>query len=181
MMLALLGLVYMGIGEAQSASRTSGVIGVVKEELPGARIEVTGIGYPPKRKIPEPQKRLLAQRAAIVDAYRVMSASLRGVSGYVINSSGFLQTSGYIRGAEIRDIRYYINGKVEVDLILPVSFGAQPLHEVHAEAGQAKGVNRKVDWDSIIEDISKRGYPVYYTEKQAKQITEEEWLEMRSK
>lgn len=162
--LVVLGLVCGEAGKAQSAT---GAMGIVKEELPSARIEVTGIGYPPKRNISESQKRLLAQRAAIVDAYRVMSATLRGVSGYVVNGSGFLQTSGYIRGAEIKDIRYYINGKVEVDLVLPVSF-------------QAKGVSRNINWDSVVSDISNRGYPVYYNEKQTKQITEEEWRQIRS-
>lgn len=167
-MLALLGLAYLGISEAQSASRTYGVISVVKEKLPGASIKVTGIGYPPRRNISFTQKRLLAERAAVIDAYRVMAITLRGVSGYVTNGSGYIQTSGFIRGAEVLDKRYYINGKVEVDLELPVNF-------------LVKGVNERVNWDNIIGDISRRGYPVYYTEKQVKPITEEEWLELQSK
>lgn len=162
---AMLGLVWGGAGRAQSIT---GAIRVVEKELPLARIEVTGKGYPPKRDISEIKKRLLAKRAATVDAYRVMSAILNGVSGYIAGGAGYIQTSGFIKGAEISNLRYFANGKVEVDLVLPVNF-------------LVKGVNKNIDWDSIVRDISRKGYPVYYIEKPVRQISEEEWLEIQGK
>lgn len=87
-----------------------------------ARIEVTGKGYPPKRNISEVRKRLLARRAAVVDAYRILSSILNGVSGSIAGGEGVLHTSGFIKGAEIKGVRYLPDGKVEVDLVLPVNF-----------------------------------------------------------
>lgn len=163
--LVMLGLVWEGAGRAQSIT---GSIRVAEKELPLARIEVTGKGYSSKRQISETQKRLLAKRAATIDSYRVMGAVLNGVSGYVTGGEGCIQTSGFIKGAEISDVRYFADGKVEVDLVLPINF-------------LVKGVNKNINWDNIVRDISRKGYPVYYIEKPVQQISEEEWLEIQGK
>lgn len=153
---------------ADKAHAGLGVVSVVKEELPSAKIVVTGKGYPSRRDISPVQKRLLAQRAATIDAYRVLASTVRGVSGYISDGSGYIQTSGFVRGAEVADMRYFANGKVEVDLMLPVKLSG----------GMPGG---KTDWDTVVASISRRGYSVCYSEKSAKQITEQEWMELRSK
>lgn len=162
--LAVLGLVLMcGVNKAQAGT---GMISVVREELPSAKIVVTGKGYSPNRDISPTQKRLLAQRAATVDAYRVLASTVKGISGYVVDGNGYVVTSGFVRGAELSNVRYFANGKVEVDLLLPVSL----------YSGKNIG---KADWDTVIGNISRRGYSVCYTERPVKQIGEQEWLEMR--
>lgn len=160
---AVLGLVLSrGGGLAQAAS---GVVRVLEDKLPKAEITATGIGYPPKRKISVAQKRLLAKRAATIDAYRTLAATVRGVEGYIIKGSGYIQTSGYIGGVSVTQVREFADGKVEVDLSLPVSF-------VGYEAGG------KVTWDKTIANIGKKGYPVYYLKQPKREISEEEWLEL---
>lgn len=141
----------------------TGIISVEERDLPRASIFATGKGFPPERDISATRKKLLTKRAATLDAYRILAATLKGVSGYIADGNGYIQTSGYIRGAEVSNVRYFTDGKVEVDLILPVNFRT---------AGSK-------DWNSIMSDISGRGYPVCYSEGQAKQITEEEWLKLR--
>lgn len=155
-----------GGGIAQAAS---GVVQVVEAKLPDAEISVTGTGYPPRRKVSPSQKRLLAKRAATVDAYRVLAATLNGVSGYIKGGGeGYLLVSGYIKGAAVTEIKEFADGKVEVKLSLPVTF-------------VGKKVGEKITWDKIIADINKKGYEVYYLRKPKKQISEEEWLEITEK
>lgn len=101
--LVILGLAWGGISRAQPVW-----------------VQVTGKGYPPKKEISEMRKRLLARRAAVVDAYRLLADKLGVVSDYVIGGSGYKQTRGFIKAAEIKDVRYFSDGKVEVDLILLV-------------------------------------------------------------
>lgn len=163
---AVLSLVLvLAEGKAQAGA---GIINVVEKELPAAYVIATGKGYPPRKDLSPAQKRLLAQRAATIDAYRSLSSTIRGVSGYIVNGTGCITTSGFVRGAELSSVRYFPNGKVEVDLTLPVNISG----------------NRtiaKIDWDSVVANISRRGYPVCYTERPVQQISEEEWIQMRSK
>lgn len=163
---AVLSLVCMSVGDKAQAG--TGIINIVERELPAAHVIATGKGYPPRKDLSPVQKRLLAQRAATIDAYRAMSSTIRGVSGYIVNGTGYVTTSGFVRGAELSNARYFPNGKVEVDLTLPVNISGDR-------------ITAKVDWDSVIANISKRGYPVCYTERPVQQISEEEWMQMRIK
>lgn len=99
--LVILGLVC-GAGEAQTVW-----------------IQVIGKGYPPKREISDVRKRLLARRAAVVDAYRLLAEKLSGVTPAI----GYRHTRGFIKGAEIKGVRYLPDGKVEIDLGLPLKGG----------------------------------------------------------
>lgn len=150
------------------ARAATGVVRIVERKLPDAEIRVTGIGHPPRRRVTPSQKRLLAQRAATVEAYRVLAATLNGISGYVVGGSGYIQVSGYIKGATVTQVREFPDGKVEMDLSLPVSL-------------IGKGGGDKITWDKVIADINRKGYPVYYLRKPEKEISEEEWLEMIEK
>ena len=151
-------------GNAQTA--TVADVRIVENKLPNAEITATGIGYPPRRRVSPAQKRLLAQRAATVDAYRILAGTLSGISGYIEGGrSGYIRVSGYIKGAAVIQVREFADGKIEVDLSLPVSLGG-------------KEVTRGVAWDKIIADISKKGYSVYYLRLPERKISEEEWLEL---
>jgi hypothetical protein len=157
-----LGIVLLLGNNAQAGS---GIINVVREDLPGAKILVTGKGYPPNKNLSSAQKHLLAKRAATIDAYRVLASTVNGVSDYIIGGSGVVQASGFVKGAEIYDVKYFANGKVEVDVVMPVSF-----------LGNKK--SEKINWDTVISNIAKKGYPVCYSEKPVKQISEDEWMDI---
>lgn len=84
-------------------------------------IEVTGKGYPPNKEISQARKRLLAKRAAVVDAYRLMAERLGETGRQIAVDSGYRHVSGFIKGAEIKKVRYFHDGRVEVDLVMPVN------------------------------------------------------------
>jgi hypothetical protein len=75
-------------------------------------------------------------------------------------------SSGFVKGAEVSDVRYFANGKVEVCLVLPVGLASNKQRE-------------NINWDAIVFDIAESGYPVYYSEKPVRQISEEEWQKMQ--
>ncbi len=141
---------------------------IVQDQLPAAQLVVTGKGYSPVQLKSSAKGRLLAQRAATVDAYRTLGATLNGVSGYLERGQGYLRTSGYVRGAQVVQIRHYPDGKAEVDLTLPINLKGR----------RARG---RTTWERVINDISGRGCQVYYLEKPKVQITEEEWVEIVEK
>lgn len=84
------------------------------------------------------QQRLLAQRAAIVDAYRQLAEAVNGVQvfsettveNYVVSNDLIkLQVSAVVRGAKIQGpTRYLSDDTVEVDVSLPI-FGAGSVAE----------------------------------------------------
>ncbi len=160
-----LAVICMILVSGINAYAGSGIINVVRDDLPSGKIIVTGKGYPPNRNLSSAQKRLLAQRAATIDAYRVLASTVNGVSSYIVGGNKVVQSSGFVRGAEISDIRYFSNGKVEVNVVMPVSFLGNKISE-------------KVDWDTFLSGISRKGYRICYSETPGKQITEEEWMEM---
>lgn len=100
-----------------------GLICVEADKAQAAWILVTGKGYPPRREISEPRKRLLARRAAVVDAYRLLTVRLNSASECIVGGTGHRHISGFIKGAEIKDVRYFPDGKVEVDMVLPLKGG----------------------------------------------------------
>lgn len=163
--LVILGIVFVWKYNAQADSC---MLNIVQEELPSARIVATGKGYPPNRNVSSAQKRMLAKRAATIDAYRVLASIVNGISGYIVEGQGFVKSSGFVKGAEVSDVKYFANGKVEVDVIVPVNL----------VGNKSEG---KLDWDMVVNDISRKGYSVCYSERPVKQISEEEWMQMRSK
>jgi hypothetical protein len=103
---------------------------VVLERLKTASIifRATGEGiYPEDSSMSLAQKKLMAKRAAIVDAYRKL---LEKVNEIEVNSESKLEdllikhdevtakVSGFIRGAQIVDVRTERDGVVEVDVMM---------------------------------------------------------------
>lgn len=159
---------FGGAEEVFADTQTKGEIEIVESALPEAHIKVIGKGYPPRYGKSRTGARLLAKRAAMVDAYRVLASTLNGINGCVSGGSGYFTVSGYIQGAEVKEVRYYKDGRTEVVLILPVSLSNR------YKSGS-------ITWDAVIEDISTKGYNVYYPDKKVKQISESEWIQMIGK
>lgn len=85
----------------------------------GGKIRVVGTGKPPVSSYyGKSQKRLMARRAAIIDAYRNLARTLAGFSGRAIKS-GNIKSNGYIVGARCVETRYYKDGTVQIILEMP--------------------------------------------------------------
>ncbi len=93
----------------------------------GTTIFVTGKGIADKDDIDTTKGYLLAERAAIVDGYRLLSEKLAGIllnassknENYNLSSDTIMaQTQSYVRGAEIVNIIHQGNGIVEVQMKL---------------------------------------------------------------
>lgn len=89
-------------------------------------IKVTGSGAPPDRGSVA-QKRLMAERAAIADAYRQLAEIINGVrvdsetvvKDFVTESDVIkTQVSAFIKGAQKVGKRYLSDGSVEVDMVV---------------------------------------------------------------
>lgn len=98
-------------------------------------IKVTGSGVPPEHVTNTQQRRLMAKRAAQLDAYRNLAEEVKGLK---INArttvEEFITTSdeikskidAFIRGARVVAVRYLEDDSCEVDLELPLD-GLVPL------------------------------------------------------
>jgi hypothetical protein len=111
----------------------------------------------------------MARRAAVVDGYRRL-AVLRGrvwgsFSGKVYHESRE-SVDDFIKGAVVVETRYYVGGRVEVDMELPVSASA---------IGGAGGPER------VRETLSESGIDVVEVEPERVRITREEWEELFKK
>lgn len=91
-------------------------------------VKVTGTGARPENAISDGQARLMAQRAAIVDAYRLLAEQVYGlrlqsnttVEDFVTSKDEIkTRVEGIIRGAELTQPRYnYADETAEVDVTL---------------------------------------------------------------
>jgi len=120
-------------------------------------IRVTGVGLPPRIYAARGQLHLMAERAAIVSAYRNMALALGQGSQIVTDGTRYVTASGFIRDAQIAQTRYYPDGRVEVDLTLAVE------HPASAPA---------------IEPPPPPLQTPQKIEAQKRQISEKEWLEL---
>lgn len=120
-------------------------------------IRVTGVGLPPRIHGPRGQLHLMAERAAVVSAYRNLTLALGQGSQIVADGSRYITTSGYVQGAQITQTRYYPDGRVEVDMALAVE---------HPPVAPA------------IMPPSPPSQPPQKVETQKRQISEKEWLEL---
>ena len=94
-------------------------------------LSVTGKGAPPtEMELSEVQKYLFAERAAVIDGYRILSEKLGGVivnsstnaSGYVVKSDAVNTiTNTLLKGVKILKIKHNSNGVCEVDMKIELS------------------------------------------------------------
>lgn len=118
---------------------------------------VTGVGLPPRTDVSRGHLRLMAERAAVVSAYRNLALALGQGSQIGADSARYLTVSGYVQGAQITQTRYYPDGRVEVDMTLAVQ------HPPSAPAIEPPPLPRP---------------PPQRVETQRRQISEKEWLEL---
>ena len=121
-------------------------------------IRATGVGLPSPTAVSRAQQRLMAERAAILTAYRNLALALGQGSQVVTDGGRYLAASGYIQGAQITQTRYYPDGHVEVDVTLAVE---------HPPAAPA-----------IVPPPPPPLVKPQKTEMQKRQISEKEWLEL---
>ncbi len=88
-------------------------------------LRATGAGVPPPRAVNPAQARLMARRAAKLDAlrnlleqaYGVNITSRSSVRDFVLQSDSIrARVDAYIKGARIVDVRYLQDGSVEVEM-----------------------------------------------------------------
>ena len=84
----------------------------------------TGRGRQPWRSANKAQARLLAKRAAMVEAYKNMAGMLGMADTRLGVGTGTEHIRGFIRGARLKEARYYANGDVEVDIEMELPAGS---------------------------------------------------------
>jgi len=89
-----------------------------------SRVRATGRGRLPRRAGSEAQRRLMARRAAVVQAYRNAAMTLGMGRSAVSAGTGAETVNGFIRGVELIETRYYRNGDVEAEVEFTVPAAA---------------------------------------------------------
>jgi len=124
------------------------------------QLHTVGIGKPPrKRSLSHVQRKLLAKRAAIVNGYRNLLRTVEGHPHWP--KEGIVQEfhSGYLKGVEVGETRIYPEGKVEVEMFLP-------LH------------GRVESFEKVRTQFSDSGLPIYEIDRQKRSISKEEYNEL---
>ncbi len=120
--------------DTQSVQSVRENVGAVTIDWSEGVVRVTGTGAPPDRGTAS-QRRLMAERAAIADAYRQLAEALNGVrvdaetivKDYITESDTVrLKVSAMIRGAQKIDRRFLSDGSIEIDMVLKL-YGQQGL------------------------------------------------------
>lgn len=141
--------------EKPAAAREGDSVGFV--------IRATGEGLQPPGQAAT-QARLMARRAAIVDGYRKL-ATMRGkVVSSITGKDYYESASAFIKGAEVIETRYYYDGRVEVDMELPVTVGGAPTRDMSPE--------------SLGQTLRESGVAVVEVEPERRRITKEEWKQL---
>lgn len=129
---------FMG---APLASKAQVIQNVANGQLDwsNGQISVTGTGAAPaKAGMSAGQKRLMAQRAAVVDGYRQLAEAINGVQvdaetlvqNYVVESDIVkTRVSALVKGAKVGNYKYMSDGTVEVTVSLSL-FGSNSLSSV---------------------------------------------------
>ena len=103
------------------------------EKLDTVRVEAIGYGAPPKKYYPEYQRRLMAMRAAKIDAYRALAETINGLRIWGGTTLGDMSIksdnyrvflNSYVRGAKVEKVKERQDGNYEayVSTIVDQSF-----------------------------------------------------------
>lgn len=112
-------------------------------EAPGAgRLIATGRGRTPSSPMSKPRARLMARRAAMLEAYKDVLKNLGECDSRIERGTGHERVQGVVAGARLLETRYYDNGDVEVDIEVPAPpgrrwamFAGPPAEEKERETG----------------------------------------------
>lgn len=120
--------------ETQSVQSVRDTVGDVTIDWSEGVIRVTGTGAPPDKGTAS-QRRLMAERSAISDAYRQLAEAINGVrvdaetivKDYITESDTVrIKVDAMIRGAQKVDRRFLSDGSIEIDMVLKL-YGQQGL------------------------------------------------------
>lgn len=120
--------------DTQSVQSVRESVGAVTIDWSEGVVRVTGTGAPPDKGSAS-QRRLMAERAAISDAYRELGEALNGVrvdaetivKDYITESDTVrIKVSAMVRGAQKVDRRFLSDGSIEIDMVLKL-YGQQGL------------------------------------------------------
>jgi hypothetical protein len=124
----LLLMTSLMLSESLFSQATAGIIVLETLKTETVTIKATGEGVAPNdSNLTNAQKRLMAKRAATVDAYRKLVEKTKLIqvdsktllSDYMVeNDSLTAKVSGYIRGAKIEGYRWLDDGTAEVDVAI---------------------------------------------------------------
>ena len=127
-MFVLLLITSLMLSESLFSQATAGIIVLETLKTETVTIKATGEGVEPSdSNLTNAQKRLMAKRAATVDAYRKLVEKTKLIqvdsktllSDYMVeNDSLSAKVSGYIRGAKIEGYRWLGDGTAEVDVAI---------------------------------------------------------------
>lgn len=123
------------------------------EKLETVRVSATGYGAPPKEYYPEYQRRLMAMRAAKIDAYRALAETINGLhiwggttlGDMAVQSDNYrVFLNSYVRGATVESVTERQDGNYEtsVSTIVDQNFlsymvSKNLLHSADCDAGSA--------------------------------------------
>jgi hypothetical protein len=126
------------LSESIFSRAISGIIVLETLKTDTVTIKATGEGVAPNNpNLANAQKKLLAKRAATVDAYRklvektklIQVDSQTSLSDYMVeNDQLTAKVSGYIRGATIEGYRWLGDGSAEVDV--SIKLGPEFYHRI---------------------------------------------------
>jgi hypothetical protein len=105
----------------------------------------------------------MAKRAAMVEAYKNMAGMLGMSDSRMQDGTGAEHVKGFIRGARLKEARYYANGDVEVDIEMELPAGG-------GRKGPAGSATRKAQAAELL-----------FVEKGGGTISESEWRELLSR
>ncbi len=122
----------------------------------GSAVTVEGVGYPPIRTENRAQARLMARRAAILDAYRKV---LKIESGGGLSEEFYRGLAGFVRGARVVREEYLSDGGVIVTLeVGSGEVSGRTTSGPGTETGKPERVTVE-EWYRVIEKV------VVYTDK----------------
>lgn len=124
-------------------------------------LEATGIGILPGGRSMA-QARLLAERSAKIRAYRNLIRAVDRLSPLLVNGTGTVSRTGFIRGARVIERRYLSNGQVEVKIALDVHF--------------SNPQNACEEW--ITHRVKAFGLPIHHVDHEARELFEEDWVQL---
>lgn len=150
------GIVLLGL-QGCSLFKTANI----SQPVVQVKVLATGYGAPPKKYFPENQRKLMAMRAAKLDAYRTLAERVQGlrvvgdstVGELVLTDEGFkTELDAFITGARVVSIEPTADGnyQAEIEAVIEADFleRARQLHEkrlsiaAHAAEAAANAVKK---------------------------------------
>jgi hypothetical protein len=138
--LSIFSSLWLAVPSAVQAKPIERIVGSAIVNWTRSEIQVTGTGVL-RPGMPQGAQRLMAQRAATVDAYRLLAEAVQGVQVFAettvqnyttSNDLIRIQVQAAVRGARpVGSTRYFSDGTVEVDVKMPLFGHASVAEAIH--------------------------------------------------